>query len=129
MVGGEKGERERWCEMALQTTRDAVKSILKTDPTCSADDRQRVLDAMSGKAVPASGEIVKAPPPRIVSFQDAAKQLGIGVRLLHRMAQFGQIRKCKLPGRMRFHGVLEADLARLMAEGMQVVSGTVNGDQ
>jgi hypothetical protein len=108
--------------MALQTTRDAVKSILKTDPTCSADDRQRVLDALSGKAVAKSCAPSPSPtPPRIVRFPEAAAQLGCGVRLLHRLAQFGQIRKCKLPGRVRCRGILASDLARLMAEGVQVV--------
>ena len=116
---GAKGER-RWV-MALQTTRDAVRSILKTDPTCSADDRQRVLDAMSGKAVAASGETVKAPPPRIVRFQDAAKRLGCHVHLLHQLAHAGAIRKCKLPGRVRCHGILAEDLERLLAEGVRVV--------
>ena len=114
--------------MALQTTRDAVRSILKTDPTCNADDRQRVLDALSGKAVAESGATaVKAAPPRIVRFPAAAAQLGCGVRLLHRLAQYGQIRKCRLPGRVRCHGILEEDLARLMAEGVQVVA-TRNAD-
>ncbi len=108
--------------MALQTTRDAVRSILKTDPTCNADDRQRVLDAMSGRAVPASGAAVPATPPRIVRYPEAAQQLGCGVKLLHRLAQNGAIRKCKLPGRVRCRGVLAEDLARMLAEGVQVVA-------
>lgn len=108
--------------MALQTTRDAVRSILKTDPTCNDADRQRVLDAMSGKAVPASGETVKAPPPRIVRYAAAAEQLGCSVKLLHRLAHGGAIRKCKLPGRVRCRGVLAEDLARLMVDGVQVVT-------
>jgi len=108
--------------MALQTTRDAIRSILKTDPTCSGDERQRVLDALSGKAVPASGAVVAAPtPPRIVRFAVAAEQLGCGVKLLHRLAHTGAIRKCKLPGRVRCHGILEEDLARILAQGVQVV--------
>ncbi len=116
--------------MALQTTRDAVKSILKTDPTCSADDRQRVLDALSGKAVAKSGAPTPAPtPPRIVRFPEAAAQLGCNVHLLHRLAQAGALRKCKLPGRVRCHGILEADLSRMLAEGVQVVSGTVDSEQ
>ena len=113
--------------MALQTTRDAVRSILKTDPTCNADDRQRVLAALNGKGPVADGAAVKAAPPRIVRFPEAAAQLGIGVRLLHRMAQFGQIRKCKLPGRVRYHGILEEDLARLMREGVQVAVAGASG--
>lgn len=107
--------------MALQTTRDAVRSILRTDPTCSADDRQRVLAALNAKSPVADGRAVKPSPPRIVRFPEAAAQLGIGVRLLHRLAQCGAIRKCRLPGRVRFHGILEEDLARLMREGAQVV--------
>ena len=108
--------------MALQTTRDAVRSILRTDPTCSADDRLRVLAALNGKAMSAAGLAGVKAPPRIVRFPAAAVQLGCGVRLLHRLAQNGQIRKCKLPGRVRCHGILEEDLARLMAEGVQVVT-------
>lgn len=114
--------------MALQTTRDAVKSILKTDPTCSADDRQRVLDALSGKAVRASGVVPVQAPPRIVRFPEAAAQLGIGVRLLHRLAQHGAIRKCRLPGRVRFHGILADELARLMADGVRVVARDSAGE-
>ena len=115
--------------MALQTTRDAIKSILKTDPTCSGDDRQRVLDALSGKAVPACGATVApAPPPRIVRFPEAAAQLGCNVHLLHRLAQAGALRKCKLPGRVRCHGILESDLARMLAEGVQMVAGKTDGD-
>lgn len=114
--------------MALQTTRDAIRSILRTDPTCNADDRQRVLAALNGKAVPAADAALAKAPPRIVRFPAAAAQLGCGVRLLHRLAQNGQIRKCKLPGRVRCHGILEEDLARLMAEGVQVVSACVDDD-
>lgn len=111
--------------MALQTTRDAVRSILKTDPTCSNEDRQRVLDALSGKAVVASGAPTPAlTPPRIVRYPEAAQQLGCGVKLLHRLAQTGAIRKCRLPGRVRCRGVLAEDLARLMAEGVRVVDRT-----
>ena len=122
---GNKGTyKPREFDMALQTTREAVRSILKTDPTCSADDRQRVLDALSGKAVPASGAAaVPPPPPRIIRFAAAAEQLGCCVKLLHRLAHGGAIRKCKLPGRVRCHGILEEDLMRLMAEGVQVVGG------
>jgi len=121
-----KGRRE----MALQTTRDAVRSILKTDPTCSADDRQRVLDALSGKAVAAIGAAVPPPArPRIVPYAEASKQLGCGVKLLHRLAQTGAIRKCRLPGRVRCRGVLEEDLTRLLADGVRVVGGSVNSAQ
>ena len=117
--------------MALQTTRDAVKSILKTDPTCNDADRQRVLDALSGKAVPASGAagLPPASPPRIVRFPEAAKQVGCHVHLLHQMARAGAIRKCKLPGRVRCHGILAADLERLLAEGVQVVARDSAGGQ
>ena len=116
--------------MALQTTRDAIRSILKTDPTCNEDARQRVLDALSGKAVPASGAVVTPPArPRIVPYVEAAKQLGCGVKLLHRLAQTGAIRKCRLPGRVRCRGVLEEDLTRLLADGVRVVGCSVNSEQ
>ena len=115
--------------MALQTTRDAIRSILRTDPTCSVEERQRVLDALSGKAVPACGAAAAKAPPRIVRFPEAAVQLGCGVHLLHRLAQHGQIRKCRLPGRVRCRGILEEDLARLLAQGVQVVGGAAGGEE
>ncbi len=112
-------------QMALQTTRDALRSILRTDPTMSPEDRQRVLAALNAPAAAKATGTARAALPRIVRFAVAAEQLGCGVRLLHRLAQRGAIRKCRLPGRVRCHGILEEDLARLMAEGVRVAGEAV----
>ena len=103
--------------MALQNTRELIRAALRTDPTISPDARKRVLLALADRTADAV-----APAPRVLSFPEAAARLACGKRLLHRMARAGQIRKVKLPGRVRCRGILESDLEALLTSGVQFTS-------
>ena len=94
----------------MSLTEEVMQAVL-----AAPDDRKReALKVLRGP-------VVKA-PPRIIRFTAAAEQLGCAVKSLHRLARQGGIRKCRLPGRVKCHGILEEDLVRLMADGVRVVT-------
>jgi hypothetical protein len=105
----------------LATTRDAVRSILKTDPTLAAADRERLFAALADRA---STEAERpAPAPRIVSYSEAADRFACTPKHLHRLCAQGVLRKVRLPGRTRCRGILESDLSAVLAGGAQIVGG------
>jgi hypothetical protein len=105
----------------LATTKDAVRSILKTDPTLAAADRERIIAALSDRAATEAEK--PAPAPRIIGYTEAAARVNCTPKHLHRLCSQGVLRKVKLPGRTRCRGVLEGDLNAVLAGGAQIVGG------
>lgn len=102
----------------LPTTYDALKSILRADPSISTSDRNRLLGLMRGGGTPAPA-INGNSAPRVLSFSSAAERLNRSVRAVHLLAQQGILQKVRLPGRRRATGFLESDLAALIIAGPQ----------
>src|SRR5271169_6261684 len=99
----------------LETTLDVFKAALRSDPSVSASDRNRLLALLRrGPGAPKS-EAGTPGAPRILRRKTAAERLGRSLRSVDMLAQQGILRKIKLPGRQRCAGFLEEDVNKLLA--------------
>ena len=99
----------------LETTKDAIRAVLKADATLTPNNRRDVLNAIANAGQPApamaNATIVGT---NVVKRKDVAKMLGRSVRLVDMLAQTNALRRVKLPGRKRSCGFLLADVAALL---------------
>jgi predicted DNA-binding transcriptional regulator AlpA len=97
----------------LDTTQDAVRAMLKADPSLTPADRGRILATLRnhGKADPEP----TATEPRIIRRREAARRLGCSLRAVDNWTRAGILRKVRLPGRIRHCGFRESDIAALIA--------------
>jgi len=101
----------------LNSTYDAVKAILKADPSITVPERNELLSALRNG--PTKRSPADAPPsePRLLRRAEAARRAACSVRLIDRLAKDGVLPKRRLPGRQRAAGVLESDLLALLTAG------------
>ena len=81
----------------LQTTLQAIKAILQTDPTVSGDERLQLLKSLQYGTIPKqdSGD-------RVLSRAEVASMLGgKSLRFVDYLASEGKIRKVQLKGKQR----------------------------
>lgn len=100
----------------LETTKNAVKSILLTDTSLSPDDRSGMLSALVayGRGDSNKGEKV----PRLLRRKEVAARLGVSHRTVDKLHSEGLIKKFFFKGRKRASGFLESDInAILLANG------------
>jgi excisionase family DNA binding protein len=60
----------------------AVIAILKTDPTVTNEQREKIQSILSGET---------KPQPRLLTMKDAAARFGCTVRTVQRWCQFGEL--------------------------------------
>ena len=87
----------------LPTTIDAVRSMLKADPSVPPAERSRILTAMRncGQARPPPAES----QDRLLRRREAAKLLGTSVRFIDKLAAEGVLPKVRMPNRKRALGI------------------------
>jgi len=101
----------------LPTTLDAVKSILRADPSLSTPDRARLM-ALLRKGGPEKPDTAPAAPePRLLRRAEAARRLGCSIRCIDNWARDKILDKVRMPGRVRAAGFREADIRRLIEGG------------
>jgi len=100
----------------LETTLDAIRAILKADPSIIVRERNQILAAIrnGGIAGPTPLSIPNS-GPRILNRKEVAKRLGRSLRLIDRLASDGVLVKRRLPGRIRCTGFLESDVNDLIS--------------
>ncbi len=91
----------------LGTTKDLIRSALKTDPTLSARAQRNALLAL------ASAEGGHNPPSLILRPKDAAKLLAITPRTLLNLQRRGALHPVKLPGNQRALGYRRDEIEAL----------------
>ena len=96
----------------LPSTIDAVRAILKTDPSVPVCARAQLLAVLrngsaSWKDKPQNRE------PRLVRRGEAARRLGVSLRTIDTWAAQGLLRKICLPNRVRSCGFASVDIDRL----------------
>lgn len=97
------------------TTIDAIKAILRADPTVTPADRVLIIATIRNH-----GRQVTQPKPveqqetRILRRTEVARRMGCSLRMVDRMASDGMIQKVTLPGRKRACGFRLADIERLL---------------
>ncbi len=103
----------------LPTTIDAVKALLKADPSLTPADRCVIVGAIrnhgrSGEATPATTR----QGVRILTRAEVARRFDRSLRFVDKLATEGVLQRVTLPGRVRACGYREADVERLLgAEG------------
>ena len=101
----------------LPTTLEAVKAMVKADPTVTPVDRQRIVETLRTHG--RQPEMLRAPATRdkrILSRRDVAQRFNRSLRFVDHLAKAGTIRRVMLPGRQRACGFLAEEVERLMAD-------------
>jgi hypothetical protein len=93
----------------LDSTYDACKAILKTDPSIAPSERNELLRLLrNGPIPPTRVRESTAPPivegPRLLRRCETAHRLGVSLRTVDKLAQAGALKRCVLPGRKRGAG-------------------------
>jgi hypothetical protein len=99
----------------LPTTADALKALLKADPSLTPDDRSAILAAVRNHGREPEK---KEPEPKTVCVlqrAEVARRFGRSLRFVDKLAVQGVLRRVKLPGRQRACGYREDEVERLIA--------------
>ncbi len=97
----------------LDTTQDAVKALLRADPSLTPTDRTRILATIRehGKT-----DTPTAPAPDcILRRVEVARRMGCSLRAVDHWARAGLLQKVTLPGRVRAVGFRESAVCALIA--------------
>ena len=103
----------------LPTTIDAVKALLKADPSLTPTDRCVIVGTIRnhGRSAEATPSTTRQ-GVRILTRAEVAKRFDRSLRFVDKLATEGVLRRVTLPGRVRACGYREADIERLLsAEG------------
>ena len=93
----------------FQTTIDAVKAILATDPSVNAEDRRALVEALR------SGVKAEARHDRVLRRPEVARRLGVSVKALDQWKRRGVLSPVTIPGSSRALGFRESDVEALIA--------------
>lgn len=94
----------------LETTFDAVRAVLRSDPTVSPVERSRLL-ALLRQSPPAKTETPVEMVPRVLRRNEVAQRLSCSLRTVDKLP----LAKVILPGRKRAAGFREAEVNALIA--------------
>jgi len=100
--------------MPLSTTNDAIRSILKADPTVAPRERAAIIAAM--REGPAECKQATPSKAKIMRRHDVAEALGRSTRTVDNLAAEGLLRRVKLPGRKRACGFRAEDVEALLRD-------------
>jgi predicted DNA-binding transcriptional regulator AlpA len=96
----------------LQPTREAIRAILRADPTLAASERARLLETLRQSARP-----LERNPARLLRRAEVAARLAMSVRGVDRLCAAGILPKRKLPGHTRASGIPEEAVENLIRGG------------
>ncbi len=101
----------------LTTTADAMKALLKADPSLTPTDRARIIGAMRNQDREEQPVKVAATPKesRVLLRSEVAQRFNRSLRFVDYLAKAGILRRVKMPGRQRACGFLSEEVDRLMA--------------
>jgi predicted DNA-binding transcriptional regulator AlpA len=99
----------------LISTSDAVRAILKLDPTLDIQSRMRIVNAMlkAAKSHNAPPE-PPLPVPRLIRRAEVAERLSVSTRTVDHLVADGALEKVYLPGRGRSRGFRDSDVNDLI---------------
>lgn len=98
------------------TTRDAVRAVLKADPSLDPETRNRMLEALSGVS---SGKTKENGETRIIRRNEAARLLARSPRAVDYLAAAGHLQKVTFPGHSRSAGFRMSSVQALINGGVQ----------
>ena len=98
----------------LPTTFDAMKAMLRDDPSISPDERVRLLAQLRygpPKPDPVPAAVSES---RLIRRKECARRLAVSVRCVDNWAKKGILEKRVLPGHTRASGFLESSVSSLI---------------
>jgi hypothetical protein len=99
----------------LSTTVDAVKALLKADPSVTPDDRIRIVSVIRNNGAAAAAARPKATVERrVLTRAEVARRFNRSTRFVDGLGNSGALRRVRLPGRTRACGYLVEEVERLM---------------
>ena len=98
----------------LDTTQDAVKAMLRADPSLTPSERNRILATIRNHGRASEPATPTAQEPRIIRRADAARRLGCSLRAVDNWTRAGILRKITLPGRVRAAGFRESEIVSVI---------------
>ena len=101
----------------LPTTAEAIRAILRADPSLTPMDQKRVITFLrNGNAVKGTAQPQPATKlfPSIIRNDQAAKELNRSVRSIHNLCSQGLLLKAKITGRTRCAGVTRESFTALL---------------
>ena len=102
----------------LNTTTDAIRSLLKADPSLSPQDRTRIVAVLKSGGKDSTGS-PRVKTPRLLRRDTVAERLGCTIRQVDNLAREGILRRVILPGRTRAAGFRESDVMALITGGAE----------
>jgi hypothetical protein len=99
----------------LSVTMDAVKAVMKADPTLTPAQRARLLAILRNPGKPAETPRVAPCERSILPRGEVARRFNRSLRFVDHLAKAGILRRVKLPGRKRACGFLAEEVERVMA--------------
>lgn len=99
----------------LTTTTDAIKSMLKADPSRTPEDRNAILTTIKNHG--RTSEPKAEHGPQLLTRKMAASMLGRSPRLIDLLAASGTLKRVTLPGRKRAAGFRKSDVVALIEGG------------
>lgn len=97
-------------------TRAFLTQVIKSDPTVSAAESKAFAMFIDGAYnAEHGGGVVQ----RVVSREDAAKILGLGVKRVDDFTRRGALRRVYLPGNKRASGILMASIDAVISQGVR----------
>ena len=108
----------------LPTTADAMRALMKADPSLTPLDRTRILSVVRnhGKESQPDRDVALPREQRILTRRDVARGFNRSLRFVDKLAVQGVLRRVRLPGRQRACGFLADEVERLML-GVGVSNG------
>jgi hypothetical protein len=99
----------------LICTSDAVRAILRMDPTLDIQIRTRIINAMLKAAKePSKTPEPPQPVPCLIRKEEVARRLSVSMRTVDHLVTDGALTKVYLPGRGRGLGFRESDVNELI---------------
>lgn len=99
----------------LDTTQEAVKAMLRADPSLTPTDRNRILAALRNHGKTESAPTPAAVEARVLRRSEVARRFSVTLRAVDNWNRTGILRKITLPGRVRAAGFRESDVVALIA--------------
>lgn len=98
----------------LSTTANAVREIMRADPSINSGERARLLAILRQGAQPQAVPTAAPTGPRFMRRREVAERLSVSLRTVDKYAATGLLRKRTLPGHKRSSGFLAADVDALI---------------
>ena len=99
------------------TTLDAMRALLKTDPSLSPADRSQIVETIRNHGRPkeqAPRLVVEQRVARVLTRAEVGKRFGRSLRFVDKLAAQGVLHRVTMPGRVRACGFREDEVNRIL---------------